>query len=1041
MRPPSEMPQRRRRPRAPGRGRVVLIIVAVVAFVLVTFLRQIAEFWTDYLWFDSVGFAKVWTKTLAIKVELATVFTLVFFVALWLNLFIADRVSPKFRPLGPDEELLNRYHQMIDRRAGALRFVVALVFAFITGAGMSSQWNQWVLFNNGGDFATTDPQFGNNVGFYVFRLPFLTSVVDWLFASLVIVLLITAVAHYLNGGIRLQSPFERVTPQVKAHLSVLLALLALVKAGDYWLQQYQVLFSDRGTVNGATYTEVHAQLPATYLLLFVALASFVLFLVNIRRRGWVLPVVAVGLWALVAVVIGEAYPAIYQQVIVKPEESTKEATAIQNNIEATRTAYGLDKIEVKPFAYSSSVDVATKAVNDNPDVVRNVQLLDPKRVRDTFQKAQSQVSPLQFAQVATDRYPMKLPNGSIATTQVVVANRDMNVNILPSTSWENVHLNYTHGYGLALAAGGAVSGGAPDYAVRDIPVSTPNSATPSIDLQTDQPNNYFMDTDNPQTAQLYSVVNTDAPEFDYVRNSGDPSAEYRGTGGVPLDSLGRRLAFFVKYSDPYILISQYITDQSRILYLRDVRQRAQTAAPFLTFDTDPYPAVVDHHTVYVIDAYTTSDQYPNSEFHDPAGIGSVNDLRNQSFNYVRNSVKAVVDTFDGSIKLYVMDKNDPVIAAYQQAFPELFKDRSEISSDLRAHLRYPEDIFRVQTDLYGRYHLLDPTNFYKYDKAWEPPAAPAVTVQSSSTAANAAAAVAQANPQLQQIVPVQTTDRIAPYYVMNKFEGDTEPGFMLMRSYQPFSTDGSKNLLTAFIVARSDGDDLGRLQVYETKESDQIEGPTIVSTKMLSDAAVSGIITQLNQQGSTVYFSDLLLVPIDKSVMYVRSLYVVSNGDKQANPLVRWVIVYYGGRVVVKTSYKEAVRTLLPNSNPQTFETNTDSGANPNNPVGTTPTTTTAPTTPGTTPDGSTIPPTTTGPTAAELINQAEQLLADAQKAYDDHDLGTYQKKVNEATDKIKQAQQQLGTATPDPASTTTVAGTTGSTPPVTDAPTTAAIP
>jgi uncharacterized membrane protein (UPF0182 family) len=465
MRPANDMPGLRQ---PSGRGRIILIVAAVALFLFVTSLRQIAEFWTDFLWFQSVDLESVWSRTLGAKVGLGAFFVLLLFVLLWLNLQIADRISPAFHPLGPDDDLLNRYHQIVDQRAGGLRVIVALILAVITGGGMSGRWSEWLLFTNAGTVGRNDPQFDLDLGFYLFRLPFLAAVVDWMFASLVIVILVTTVAHYVNGGIRLQSPLERVTPQVKMHLSVLLAALALVKAADYYLQRYQILFSTRGAVDGASFMEVNAQLPALNLLLFIAVAAVLLFLVNISRRGWALPAVAVGIWLFVQLVVGGIYPFVYQRFVVTPEESAKESVAIQRNITATREAYGLDDVEEKDFQVSDNVADGVKAIDDNPSITRNVQLLDPDRVLDAFRKKQSVKAPLTFNRVATDRYPMVVPDGSGATelTQVVIANREMSTADVPSPSWQSEKLNYTHGYGFALAAGNAVDqDGAPAFAV------------------------------------------------------------------------------------------------------------------------------------------------------------------------------------------------------------------------------------------------------------------------------------------------------------------------------------------------------------------------------------------------------------------------------------------------------------------------------------------------------------------------------------------------------------------------------------------------
>ena len=1021
MRAPTDMPRKRVRP--PGRGRVLLIVAAIALFLLFTSLRQIAEFWTDYLWFDSLQLSAVWSKTLLIKLQLGTLFTAGFFLILWVNLFIADRISPKFRPLGPDEDLLNRYHQIIDRRAGAARIVVAGVFAFITGAGMSSQWNEWVLFTNGGDFATSDPIFGENVGFYVFRLPFLLTVTDWLFAALVIVLLVTAVAHYLNGGIRLQSPFERVTPQVKAHLSVLLALLALVKAADYWLQRYELMFSQRGFVNGMTFTEENAQLKAIYLLLFIALAAFILFNINIRRRGWVLPVVAVGMWALVQVVMGAAYPAFYQRFIVEPEQSTKEAYAIDNNIEATRAAYGIDNVVPEAFEYSVVPADAARAVTDNPDTTRNIQLLDPRRVTDTFQKLQSETAPYQFATLDTDRYSdMTVEGGRSAPTQVVLANREVNPETIPTRTWEGLHLSYTRGYGLALAAGGAVTqAGGPDFSIRDVdPMTFPGF----VDLTVDAPEVYYG-----ERIPDYSVVGTSQQEL-APGVEGDVAPGYIGSGGVSLDSFPRRLAFGLRFSDTNLVISNFITSQSRILFQRDVRDRAEALAPFLTFDSNPYPAVIDKRMVYILDAYTTSDSYPNSQYYPGSSTGSGELRATRAFNYVRNSVKGVVDTYDGSVKLYVVDPTDPVIAAYQQAFPELFSDRSEMSQDLVSHLRYPEDLFRVQTDMWGRYHIEDSKNFYDRTDAWEPPPSPPDAPPTAGGGGQTVITV-PAGPGGTTTGVTTKSARMAPNYVINKMPNEDQASFKIMRMYQPYSDDDSKQLLTSFMVGGSDGDQLGKLTIYEPKpvegaDRTQLDGPGIASATILNDAEVSRQITLLNTEGSNVSFGDLLMVPMDKSIMYVRSFYVSVSGTQRV-PQVKGVIVFFQGQTVFSPTLEGSLRQMFPSSDPLTLEGAVDESlpiietpTEPGGATSTTSSTTTSTTIPGT--PGTTVPSTDI-PT---MVADANRLFEEADAALRAGELGTYQDKVDEARAKLREAERLLvedgGATSTTTSSTTTTA-------------------
>ncbi|MEA3056260.1 MAG: uncharacterized protein QOD30_1692, partial [Actinomycetota bacterium] len=402
MRMPADLPRRRRGFNVGSRGRVTLVVLAIALFVLLTSLRGIAGFYTDLLWFDSLGFRSVFTGVLGAKVTLTLIFSAVFFVLLWVNLFIGDRLAPRFRPTGPEEEVLERYHDLIGNRSGVVRLVISLLFGVIAGLGVAGRWHDWILFRHAQDFGVVDPQFKRDIGFYVFKLPFLTFVTSWLFASLVIILIVTAVAHYVNGGIRVQGMAQRVTPQVKAHLSVLLGLLAIVKAFGYYLQRFELTFSTRGAVDGATYTDVKAQLPALNLLIIISIAAVALFIVNIWRRGWVLPVLAVGLWAFVALVVGGIYPAFVQRVRVQPAESSKERPYIQRNIAATREAMNIG--DVGTTSYAASADLKASDLAADADTVRNIRLWDPSEIRKAYKSLQEVRSYYSISDVDVDRY-------------------------------------------------------------------------------------------------------------------------------------------------------------------------------------------------------------------------------------------------------------------------------------------------------------------------------------------------------------------------------------------------------------------------------------------------------------------------------------------------------------------------------------------------------------------------------------------------------------------------------------------------------------
>ncbi|HEX2041317.1 MAG TPA: UPF0182 family protein, partial [Acidimicrobiales bacterium] len=778
MRAPTDLPRRRKPPNRVG---VVLIgAAAAILLVVAVSLRGIAGFYTDYLWFDELDLTSVWSGVLGAKIALAVVFTAVFFVLLWVNLAIADLIAPRFRPMGPEEQIVERYHAVVGPRAGLVRIGVALLFALIAGPGASGQWNSWILFRNSVRFGVDDPQFGRDAGFFVFQLPFAKFLVDWLFAAFVIVLIVTAVAHYLNGGIRFQTPMQKVTPQVKVHLSVLLAILALLKAVGYYLQRFELVYSSRGVVQGAGYTDVKAQLPALQLLIVISLFACVLFLVNILRRGWVLPVAAVGLWALVSVAAGTAYPAFVQKFRVEPNESVRERPYIDRNIRSTRAAYNLDQTRVNSLAYNENLQAT--GLQENAETIRNVRLWDPDVLQRTYERLQEIRNFYQFNDVDIDRYML---NGR--TTQILIAARELNTNGIPSPSWVNQHLVYTHGYGAVTSPANAVApDGNPDLLVKDLPPQ----GEPAFEVAT--PAVYYG-----QDLGGYAVVRTEQQEVDFTDQNGvNRMGTYNGAGGVEMNSFVRRAALALRFGDANPLISGFIKSNSRALYIRDIDERVRKAAPFLRYDSDPYPVLFNDRILWIYDAYTTTNRFPYSQRADFSGLRSGSGLVG-SFNYVRNSVKVVIDAYDGTMTYYVMDPEDPVVRAYAKAFPKLFTDGSRMDPGLREHLRYPEDLFRVQTNMYGLYHMTDAAAFYNKTDAWEPAQRPGAV----GAAAAAAGPVGPAGPSREA--------RMDPYYLLMRLPDEEQEEFLILRPFVPFSVDDSRKDLTAFMVAKSDPDSYG----------------------------------------------------------------------------------------------------------------------------------------------------------------------------------------------------------------------------------------
>jgi len=965
VRAPDDLPRRGPRRKNGRRGRTLLIVGIILAFVLLTSLRGIAGFYTDYLWFDSLDQTGVWRGILGAKLSLALIFMAGFFLLAWSNLLIADRIAPPYRLSGPEVE---RYHDIVDDRMGWVRIVICVLLAIIAGSGVSSEWNSWVLFTNGGDFGIEDPQFHNDIGFYVFRLPFLSFVVDWLFASLLIVIIVTAVAHYLNGGIRVQPPSPRVTPQVKAHLSVLLAVLALVKTADYWLQRFELTTSTRGTVDGASYTDVQAQLPALNLLVLISLCAAALFVFNIFRRGWTLPAVAVGLWMFVAVVAGGIYPQYVQRFRVQPNESARERPYIERNIEATTAAMGLDEVRTERFVPKENAD-DVQLTGAEP-TVRNIRLWDPaaRLSGQTFEQLQRIRNFYSINDVDVDRYTI---GGE--STQVNVGVRTVNPDGVPGDSWEQAHLAFTHGYGVVMAPSNAAEGNEPQFMLGDIPQNDVEGVT------VDQPAIYFgEDLDG------YIVVNTNREEIDFQDEEGETqTATYTGDDGVEADSLVRRAAFALRFGDLDPLISDFMTDDSRVVYVRDVVDRVTKLAPFLHADNDPYPVVVDGGVQWVIDLYTTTSRYPYGQMADTDQVSSSSGLDHR-FNYVRNSVKATVDAYDGTVTLYVTDEDDPIIDAYRDAFPDLFTDEP-MPEPLQAHLRYPEDLFRIQTAAYARYHLADPDDFFAQDDAWRVARDPGTAGADPST---------QVTNEQGQVTGAQAA-RIAPYYQLLQLPNESgevsaEAEMVLMRPYVPFSEDDQSQLLTAFMAARMDPDNYGELVVYEMPPGDLPDGPGIAAGKIQAEEDVSRDETELGRGGSEVLYGNLLLVPIDNAPLYVQPFYVVPEAESRQLPQLERVIAAFGDQVVIEDTLQEALEAI--------FGERVATQEQPDEPSGEQPGGEEAPAQP----EG------TAAEEAARLLAEADALFAEADQALADGNLAAYQDAINEARELIDDANALL---------------------------------
>ncbi len=876
---------------------IIVLVVAIVIFL--GSMRSLAGLWTDQMWFSSINQGSVFSTLLGVKVGLLLVFGVLFFLGLWVNLVIVHRIGSSAVLVDPEDEMVRRYQTAVRPYAGRLNAALAIVLGLAAGAGTIGEWQNWLLFVHAQNFGVRDPQFGKDVGFYVFRLPFLQFIDSWLLVSMVVITIITGIFHYLNGGIRGQRVTPRVRPSVKVHLSVLLAILALLKAAGYLLQQWELTTSTNGYVEGATYTDVHARLPAIQLLFWISLLAAVILLVNIWRQGWTLPVLAVGIWAFVALVIGVIFPALLQTLKVTPAQSSLERPYIQRNIEATRASFGLNN--VVQHSFSGSTVPSLSSLQANAATLTNIRLWDPDPSisLQTFNKLQDIRSYYTFQSVGIDRYVV---NNQLTPSLSGV--RQLNPADLPSASWVNSHLEYTHGTGMAIAkANQALPNGNPAFSVGNVP-PTSSEGLPAITQS-----GIFFGLNNPG----FVVANTKQLELDYQDTNGvNVQNHYQGTGGVQINGLLRRAAFALRLGDFNLLISNLITPKSRIMFVRDVSVMASKAAPFLSFDANPYSVLDNGRIEWVLDGYTTTSAYPYAQnasgFQLPQGSGLPG-----SYNYVRNSVKVTVDAYSGKMTFYVTDPKDPMIRSYEAAFPNMFTPLSAMPASLRSHLRYPEDIFSAQTAAYGKYHITNPASFYNAGDAWNisPTAgagSPGATLALTSTV------------NAQGFVINGPAQRMAPIYQVNSLPGSTKQTFTITDAYVPASSGDHIQNLSAFMVATSDPENYGQLNAYVTPAGQNVIGPVLADSEIQGNSKVSSIITPLDQHGSSVLLGNILMIPIDQSMLYIRPLYVTSSGNSL--PQLRYVIAVFNSNVAIDSTLQLALsdalsqNVSLPSNNP-----------------------------------------------------------------------------------------------------------------------------
>ncbi len=862
--------RRRFKRRVIGWGILMLLVIGVT-YVLPRFSRL----YTDWLWFvQDVRYPQVFWTILRTRVGLGLIFGFGFLALTLGNVWIARRLAPRTSWYEEERLLRQRIAEVMEYFSErylslAVVLVVALA-AWGVGVAAAEKWPIYLLFLKGGRFGVLDPVFHRDVGFYVFRLPFWQYLWQWAYLSLILVFIVTAATHYLDKAIRALRGMPVLAPHVKTHLSVLLALILAVKAFGYRLEGYFLLYSQRNeNFTGAAYTDVNAQLLAYKVLFVVALLCALMALANVRFRGIWLPLAGIGFLAVTSLLLNVAYPALVQRFQVAPNEFTKEKQYIERSIKFTRQGYGLDgaRMEVRQLDQMSPVTI--DRVKEHLATLENVRLWDYRPLLTTYQKQQELQQYYSFHSVDIDRYQI---NGRYR--QVMLAAREMDENDLPVKTWQNRHIFYTHGYGLVMSpVTDVMESGLPNLVIRDIP---PKS---SFALQVTRPGIYYG-----ELTQNYVIVGTKVMENDHpvIEANTIAKSRYHGKGGVSLGSPLARAAIAMRFNDVNILISTLITKKSRILWGRDVGERARIIAPFLSFDGDPYVVLRDDGRIcWIQDAYTLSDMYPYSEYYTTATGGR--------FNYVRNSVKVVTDAYDGTVEFYVADPSDPIIQAYQRIFPGMFKPISEMDDDLVKHIRYPEALFNTQSRILTRYHVTDPRVFYSGSEKWE------VASEARKTVGRVSRSAGEGGEE-----PMQA------YYAIVRMPDRKKPEFLLML---PFTPKNKPNMV-AWLAGRCDGKEYGKMVLYQFPRTEQVWGPIQIEAAINQDTEISRDITLLNQQGSSLIRGNLLVLPMGDSILYVEPFFL--SATTGAIPELNFVVVGTGdGDVARGSTLSQAITNLI----------------------------------------------------------------------------------------------------------------------------------
>ncbi|MBO9523525.1 MAG: UPF0182 family protein [Nocardioidaceae bacterium] len=965
-------------PHRDGRRSRPLVLTLVVMAALIVGFSLFSSIWTEKLWFSSTGYGDVFSTLLLTKISLFAIFGLLMALVVGGNIFLAYRLRPMFRPNSMEQANLDRYREVITPIRKVALIVAALVFGIFAGASASGQWRTYLLWQHRQSFGQKDAYFHKDAGFYVFSLPWYHWLVDFLMTAVVIGLIAAVLVHYVYGGIRLQSRTDRISGAAQAQLSALLGVLVLLKGVDYYLDRFDLTSAGGGLVTGMTNTRDHAVLPSKNILMVIAVICAVLFFANIVRRTWLLPGVGLALFALSAVLLGAVWPGLVQQFQVKPNEPDKEALYIENNIKATRTAFDVADAEVT--RYDAKTKLSQQQLAADAASLPGIRLLDPFLVSSTFDQLQQVRAYYTVPGVLdVDRYQI---NGQ--ERDVVIAAREMHLAGLPAAQkkWANQHTVYTHGYGVIAAYGNqADADGNPVWAEQQIP---PEGVLSGPNGDGYRPQIYFGEN-SPEYSIVGKVKGGKDVELDIPQNSGDSgdtgvarNSTYEGKDGVKIGSTFRKLLYAVKFGEPKFLLSSRVNANSKLLYVRSPIRRLEKVAPWLTVDRDALPAVVDGKVVWILDGYTTTGRYPNAEKRSLREMISDSitprspyaSLPTDNINYMRNAVKATVDAYDGTVTLYAWDESDPILKAWQGAFPDAIKPRKDIPEDLLQHFRYPEDLYKVQRNILADYHVTDPKTFYEDSDKWQVPQD-----------------------------PNEDTRTQPPYRLSVATKSGSNPVFSLTSVYVPTN----KQNLAAYMSVGADAaepDSYGKFQILRLPDTNQVSGPSQIANKFNSDDAIANSLLAFKRAGTQVRLGNLLTLPVGGGLLYVQPVYTIREGGTANYPTLRFVLASFGNSVGIGSTLREALDNVVkgggeaPSESPETPQPGTPS-----------------------TPGG----PTTGVPqSAVNLLQQAETKFGQAETALKAGDLEAYAARIKEGQKLVSQALTQIRNASASPSATPT---------------------